>query len=330
MRLRLITAGLVLLLFAGISSAEPVQTVLTANSLLYSVSSSSDATVLELTRRNGEARSTMVVPGTDDAALDTDGRLVWDSCSDKLYVAWHREAEGNDEIRLAVLNPDGEWEQPIVIDARSDRRHLGLQMVLTHARSGAEEPEATLVHAAWWAAGVAFEPEFAIVAFESNQHVSTEVANLEILAAVRQAEDDEVEETGAPLHPPLALARDGSAVDVVFGGTMTTAITRVRIEPRRIVGEARIWRPVGRAGVRTGPTRMVADSTAPVQSFISKGRIVLYAPDAKFRFTVLDNGQWSPVRMIEAGDDLSTERLIQELHRTVDDQTGTEDAPDSE
>ena len=39
---------------------------------------------------------------------------------------------------------------------------------------------------------------------------------------------------------------------------------------------------------------MVTSDTAPVQAFISKGRIVLYRPDEKFRFVVFENGAWSP------------------------------------
>jgi hypothetical protein len=330
MRLRLTPAAVLLLLSAGILSAEPVQTVLTANSVLYTVSSSSDGASLQVTRRIGDVRTTLLVPGTDDAALDNDGQLVWDSCSDDLYVAWHRQADGNDEVRLAVLNAAGEWEQPLVVDARSDRSHLGLQMVLTHARAAEDQPEATLVHAAWWAAGVAFEPEYAIVAFEGGRHLSTAVANLQDLAAVVDGDTSEVEDTGKPSHPPLALARDGKTVEAVFGAPLTTAVTRVRVEPRPVQGEARIWRPLGRAGAKTGPARMVADSVVPVQSFITGGRIVLYTPDSKFRFTVFEKGAWSPVRAIDVDHDLSSEQLIQELHRTVEEQAATEDGPETE
>jgi len=140
---------------------------------------------------------------------------------------------------------------------------------------------------------------------------------------------DEFEEDGGAVHPPLALAYADSSVDVVYGKQASTKLTRVRIDPRRVASEARLWRPSGRTGVRTGPARLVTADSAPVQAFISKGRVVLYRPDAQFRYVVLENGVWSPERMIQLDDKLTSEQLLRELHRTVDDQ-GADDTQGTE
>jgi hypothetical protein len=71
---------------------------------------------------------------------------------------------------------------------------------------------------------------------------------------------------------------------------------------------------------------MVTSDTSPVQAFISKGRVVLYRPDEKFRFVVFENGAWSPERMIQLDETLTSDELLRELHATVDDLAAT-DAP---
>jgi hypothetical protein len=170
--------------------------------------------------------------------------------------------------------------------------------------------------------------EYALVAFEGGQHVSTEVTKLDELSGGHTAEGaEEYEDTGAALHPPLALARgENSGIDVVYGAPNSTKVTRVRIDPRRVKGDARIWKPLGRDGGRTPRSRMVTSDTSPVQAFISKGRVVLYRPDEKFRFVVFENGAWSPERMIQLDETLTSDELLRELHATVDDLAAT-DAP---
>jgi hypothetical protein len=320
-----------LLLPAGFASAAGIETVLTPDSSLYAISANGNA--LELTRRLNDERTTLVVPGTDDAELESDARLGYDSCSDTLFVLWHRSGEGIDEIRLVTLNGAGEWSEPYLVASGAQLHRVGLQMVLTHARAAGETVDATLVHAAWWGLGAQPVPEYAIIAFEKGEHFSTDVANLDQLAAVRQVaagDDATAEDTGDVLHPPLALSRDGKSVDVVFGGDHTTAITRVRIEPKKVVGNARMWRPVGRSGMRTEPARLISSDSSPVQAFVSKGRIVLYTPESQFRFIVLDNGKWTPIRMIELDESLSSDELLQQLRRTVEESVFTTSDPQSE
>jgi hypothetical protein len=335
MKTRFAVLVLCLLLTAGVASAASLETVLTPDSSLYAISVKDGAKGieprLELTRRQDEVRTTLTVPGTDDAELESDARLAYDSCSDTLFVLWHRSGQGLDEIRLATLNGAGEWSEPYLVASGAQVNRAGLQMVLTHARGAGATSDATLVHAAWWDLGADTVPQYAIVAFEKGQHYSTDVERLDELAAIRQVDGEATtEDTGAVLHPPLALTRDGKSVDVVFGGDRTTAITRVRIDPRQYTSNARMWRPVGRSAMRTEPAHLTSADSSPVQAFLSNGRIVLYTPDSQFRFIVLDDGKWTPIRMIELDETLTTDELLHQLRRTVEESEFTTAEPQSE
>jgi hypothetical protein len=321
MKIRLFAAALALSA-AGILGAAETQTVLTPDSTLFTVTTSEESNALQLTRRLGDTRELMAVPGTDDVAIETDPRLVYDSRNEMLFVVWHR-ADGNvDEILFATLNAKNEWSTPQAITT-SGGRHAGLQVILTTVKGKTfEESDTTLLNVAWWTINARQSvPEFAVVAFENRKHLSTYVDNLIELANIKETEGDtEVEDTGNVEHPPLAMTRNETGVDVVFGRDQSTALTRLRIEPRRVAGNARMWRPVGKTGTTTGPARLVAVDSDPVQAFISKsGRVVLYTPTSRFRFIVYDNGKWLPIRMIELDGTVSSDELVQQLHRTVEE-----------
>jgi hypothetical protein len=322
MKVRLFAAALALTV-AGLAGATEPRTVLTPDSTLFTVQASEEGNTLELTRRFGDTREPMVVPGTGDAAIESDPRLVYDSRNEMLFVIWHRQDGNLAEILYATLNARNEWSQPQTITTVGGR-HAGLQVILSTVKARtADESDATLLNLAWWTiTSHQSTPEFAIVAYENRKHVSTYVDNLIELANVKETEGGtEVEDTGKAEHPPLAMAKLDGGVDVVFGRDRSTALTRLRVEPRRVAGNARMWRPVGRTGTTIGPARLVTSDNDPVQAFISKGRIVLFTPDSRFRFVVYDNGKWQPIRMIELDGTVSSEELVQQLRRTVDEMT---------
>jgi hypothetical protein len=324
---RLAVALLAFILASATADASPIQTVLTPDSTLYSVDGERHHARLSISRRRGAEKEVVLhVPGTEDDAIDSDARLLFDSNTSTLYVVWHKAALVDDSIVLASLNAKGVWSEPVVLASCASLRRVGLQTMMTRARIGEESAaQATLIHVAWWGVGADMTAEYALVAFEGGRHVSTEVAKLDVLAARNNAEDDAFEDTGAALHPPLAIARaEKGAIDVVYGGDNTTKITRVRLNPERVKGDARLWRPVGRGSGRTDPARLIANSTAPLRAFVSRGRIVLYQPDRKFRFVILENGVWSPERMIELGEHLTSDQLLDALRRTVDEQSATD------
>ncbi|MFP5246886.1 MAG: hypothetical protein ACLGH0_09345 [Thermoanaerobaculia bacterium] len=325
---RLVTFSIALLLAAGLVSAEPVRTVLTLDSTLYTIAPSKEFPHLELTKRNGDEKKTLIVPTSDDDALESEASLLYDSCSNSLFVLWHATGEGVDAVRLAVLNGAGEWSAPMELANGAHVRRAGLQMLLTHSHDEESDAKATLIHAAWWSIGGDVMPEYAIIAFEGGEHVSTEIADLRHLAESPTPEDAlEPEDTGVADHPPLAMAKQDSEIDVAFGAPDTTAITRVRITPKKVIGNARIWRPIGRYGGRTGPAQLVSHNSNPVQAFISNGRVVLYTPESQFRFIVHEKGQWTPIRMIELDDTITTDGLLRELRRTVEEHSVVETGP---
>lgn len=322
----------VALFLAASAYAGELETVLTPDSTLYSIDGG-EHSWLELSRRTGDVTEGLIVPGTDadvyEGARESDARLLWDGSTSTLYILWHSYSDNDDAIMLASLK-DGMWSEPVAIAEGASARRLGLQVTLTRAAIDEEATaSATLIHAVWWSMGAQPAAEYALVAFEDGMQVSTDVTPLEDLAALRSTESLESEDVGAPLHPPLAMARAANAVDVVFGAERTTRITRVRIEPRRVTGNARMWKPSGRAdGGASGPSRMIAAASEPLGAFISKGRIVLYdSTGLKFRYVVLANGAWTSERMIQLDEKLTSDKLLRELQRTVAEQAATDSEP---
>jgi hypothetical protein len=315
------------LLTASTAFAVDMKTVLAPDGTLFAVDGSAARTFLSLSKNKGDVRQTVVVPATDDAAVETDARLLWDARNSTLFVVWHSAAADRDSIILQSLNGEGVWSEPVVLASCSSQRRVGLQTALTYAPVDEEKTAyATLIHAAWWGVAESYTAEYALVAFEGNQLVSSEVSRLDELAN-RQSEGDEYEDTGAPLHPPLAITRDGDAIDVVFGAANSTKLTRLKLDPKKVVANGRFWRPVGRNGGTTGPARMIAADEVPLQAFVSRGRIVLYEAAAKFRFVTFENGEWSAERMIQLDGLVSPEDVVRELQRTVDGQSATDATP---
>jgi len=288
-----------LLLLAVTASAE-WQTVLTDDNTLWSANEQSISVKLDLQYRAGDQRTSVRVPGTEDSVTESHPRLAWDSATRALFVMWRH----GDEIRIARRSAAGEWSShPVARGTALD----GLQFVITRSSN------MTLLHGAWWSGDTA---EYALVAFEGAQVVSTAVVKLDELANIRGAAATP-EDTGTAVHPPLAMTRAGDGVDVAYGAPRSTAVTIVNIRPEKIYNDARMWRPSGRMGHRSEPAGLTSINSAPVRSFIVEGRVVLYTPDSRFRYVVLENGRWTPIRMLALDETLTSEELVNALRRSV-------------
>ncbi len=319
MKPRLLTL-FALLLLAGSALAGQMESALTADNTLWVVDGCGERQQLELTRRNGAEQETVLVPSTDDDAIESSPRLAWDSRTGDLFVVYRRSAADADQIVIARYKAGAEWAEPLVLNDVPSK-NVSLHVLLTHAKH--EGGEATLLHAAWWELGTEATPRYALAAFENGEHVSTDVSNLRELAGLTDPKS-EYEDTGSP-YPPLAIARNHKAVDAAFGAPNSTAITRVRIDSRRVVEpNARIWKPLPRDGSTLPPNRFVANA-APVESFIRNDRLVLYTPDSQFRYLVLDEGKWSPVRTIQLDEKMTSDRVLDELRRSIDDHAAAEE-----
>lgn len=317
-----------LLLASGTAGAQ-VETALTNENLLWSFDGSASRRSLVLTLGIGDDRQSVLVPTTDDEALDAQPRLAWDAASRTLFVLWRREGANGDEIRLARRYASGRWAPPIVIANGASASRAGLQLVITRAKEEGTADTTTLVHAAWWTLGARPSAEYALAAFHGAELLSTSVDSLDDLAAVLASAADD-EDTGKAVHPPLAMVRNGEGVDVAFGAPRSTAVTRVQLEPRKVAPNARIWRPSGRHGRRTPAANFISSSSAPVQSFIIDGKVVLYTPDARFRYVVQQqDGKWTPVRMLATDDKLTSEDVVRELRRSVAQHGAVPSTPDA-
>ena len=116
------------------------------------------------------------------------------------------------------------------------------------------------------------------------------------------------------------MSRNGQEVDVVFGAKEETALTSVKVKPRKVAGDARIFVPGGRSAFKTPRAKIVSPNALPVQALIShNGRIVLYAPGERFSFVVLDNGAWTPVRSLKMDEKMTLDHVLKDLQRTVEE-----------
>ena len=196
--MRRLALALAVLLFAGTAGA--VETVLTPESVLFAIEQSGPQARLEIVKRADTGREALVVPGTEDDALESEARLAFDQQDNILYVMW-RQAGQNDRILLASYDATGTWSEPRVV-AEGPQQHVGLNLVVTRVSY------MTFVHAAWWNidadGGVA---KYALIAYDHGTHVSTEVEDLDMLANVSQTDDLELDDQSEAIHPPLSMAK---------------------------------------------------------------------------------------------------------------------------
>ncbi len=324
--IRVLVSAAVLLL-ANVVFAEPLQTALTPEGVLYAIRSDGDLPVLQVTRRSGTETSVVLVPTTEDEAIETHPRLVFDSTSKSLVVVWHRAGVEGDDIRLATLASDGTWSDPMTISGCNTARRAGLQVAFTQRAAGGDGVAQTaLLHIAWWKLRDTEQiPEYALVAFEGGKLVSTDVENLQELAGVVQSgnEAELPEDVPDALHPPLALARAASNMDeveVIFGTPGTTALTRVKLRPKLIEGQARLWKPSRSLAGMLPKAGLTSANSAPVRSFLSNGRVVLFTPDEQFRYVVYEDGAWTPTRMIKVDESLTPDEILQHLRKAIDEE----------
>lgn len=307
------------LLAGAVPAFGGTTSLLTPKGIRYAIESEPNRPQIEIGRAEGTARATLVVPSTQDAATESQAQLAFDAATDTLYVVWVRDVAGNGEIRFTTLNSEGQWTTPRMVAAGSGM-YRGLQLVLTHAT--ADGVNASLMHLAWWSInGTILDPEYALFAFEDNHMVSAETTNLVTLAGVASSvEINEYEDTGDPIHPPLSMSRNEDTVDLAFGSVGSSSITLVNIAPRRIGGNVRIWKPLGRHGVETPKANLVSGDSTPVQAYLSKGHLALYTQDSDFRFVFLQNdGTWSPIREVHIDEDNTAGDLMRDLQSTVEE-----------
>lgn len=300
-------------------SAFGANSALTPDGSRYSIEPASDGPRLQLVRVSGDVRDTIDVPSTVDDAIESESHVAYDALTGELYVVWTRAYEGMNELRYALRKADGTWSEPRTVTSSAERI-LGTQVVVTHRLE--ENPNTSFVHFAWWKIGEnVSEPWYALVALEKDQEPATSFANLVELAALsNDVVANELEETGAAVHPPLTMSRNGQEVDVVFGAKHETSVTSVTVKPRKIDPTARIFVPVGRRAFKTPRANLISTTEQPLESFVSRnGRIVLYSRGERFSYVVLDNGEWTPVRTLKVDEKMTLDHVLKDLRSTVEE-----------
>lgn len=300
---------------AGALPAFGASSLLTPAGVRYAIVSDPDAAQVQIARAEGNARATLVAPSTQDAAPESQAQLAFDAATDTLYVTWVRDNAGDAEIRFASLSSIGQWSTPRMVAAGSSA-YRNLQFVITHTTD--EVAVTTLVHVAWWSVnGALRDPEYALFAFEEGRAVSAETANLEALANLKKSVQTSGFEVDV-IQPPMAMARNGEGVDIAFGAPDSTELTRLNVVPRKVAGDVRIWRPLGRSASRTPRIGQMLTDSSPVHGIIVDGRLALYSVDTDFRFIVLRNdGTWSDMHSVHVDVDNTVEDLVRDLQHTV-------------
>ena len=309
-------------LFTAALSAAAVpafgaSSLLTPGGVRYAIVPDPDRAQVQIARAQGDLRATLVAPTTQDAERESQTQLAYDTATGTLYVVWVRDNAGNAEIRFASLNVDGEWSDPRMVAAGSGA-YRDLQFVLTHAESDGQT--ATLLHLAWWSVnGRVREPEYAMFAFENGVPVSAQVANLDELAGLNgRVQTTELEYEYDAIHPPMAMARNGEGVDVAFGAVGSSVLTRLNVTPRKVGGNVRIWKPLGRTPSRTPRAGVMLTTGTPVTGVIINGRLALYSVTDEFRFVVLrSDNTWSEVHAVRLDAENTVDELIRDLRHTV-------------
>jgi hypothetical protein len=310
--------AVVLILALAAVPAFGASSLLTPDGIRYAIEQTPNLPQVEITRAEGEARARLVVPSTEDATSESQAQLAYDLATETLFVVWTRDKSSGSEIRYATLNAAGQWSSPQNIAAGS-AMYRGVQLVLT--RSEHADVVATLMHVAWWSInGPIADPEYALFGFEGGVRVSAEVANLEELAAAGDGPSaSDFEQVAEAIHPPLTMARSGETIDLAFGSTTSTSITRLNVAPRKIGVNVRIWKPVGRSVSRTPSIGMVVpDSTSAIHAFIDNGRLALYTLGEHFSWVVLrSDNTWSAMHSVKVDEENTASDLLRDLRQTV-------------
>lgn len=292
--------------------------LLTPGGIRYAIEPTPDRPQIEIGRAEGLLRATLIVPTTDDAIAESQAQLAFDATTETLFVVWTRENATGAEIRYVTLDNQGQWSVPRNLAAGAGM-YGGVQLVLT--RSEYAGVPATLMHVAWWSInGRELDPEYALFAFENGVRVSADVANLVELSRLDIPTASAWEDVGPAVHPALTMARNGETVDIAFGSTTSTAITRVNVKPRKVGPDVRMWRPVGRGSSITPRVNLVSADETPIQAFIVKDRLALYTAGDDFRFVVLGkDNTWSQIHSVHVDEKNTLTDLARDFRDTVEE-----------
>ena len=128
----------------------------------------------------------------------------------------------------------------------------------------------------------------------------------------------------------MTMERVGETVDLAFGSLHSSAITRLTVAPRKIGGDVRIWKPVGRGSIQTPRSSLTAADETPVQAFIRNGKLALFTVGENFEYVVLrSNNTWTPVHSVQVDEDNTADAILRDLRAAVEEISEDDDQADA-
>ncbi|HWW61742.1 MAG TPA: hypothetical protein VN181_10280 [Thermoanaerobaculia bacterium] len=293
-------------------SSDPL---LTPDGTLFLMQRSADGRSLQLVQRTDDVRAVEVVPATSYTLRVSDPRIAYEPNSKTLVALWRRAGFGNhgDEIVVTTLDNNGSWSTPHVV-APGSVSHADLQIAVsrtTRPNYGDYPVPVLLIHAVWRAKPETGErPEYALLAYEGAQLVSSYQADLANLAGFFDAEDN-----GDTTSRPLTISTGDDTVDIVFGLPGSTTLSRLRFKPQL---DARVFIPTGKQHSRM--SYLEVESTGHINALTVGKHVVLYTVDANmFRYSINTDGMWEPVHSLRVDDKVTADDIIRELLRATAD-----------
>lgn len=306
---------------AAFATAQPLESVLTPAGELFTLDVVGEGQALALTKRVGGEREQIIIPATAGEELDHDGRLLYDTATELLFVLFRRDSG---DVVLTTLDKEGVWSDEHVLSLGDGSHRSGLRAAITHDTDG--EVAMTFVHAIWWQQGEQLVPSYGLVAYEGVERVSSYTGSLvELANSIRNGSnhDGSAPEDSLPL---LAISGTAKEADVVFGSLETPSATRIKILPKKR-GEAKIWIPVGRTGGNMPHPKFASASKGSAQVMIVGTRVVVYSSNENvFHFSVYTEGEWGPVRSLKLDESMTARQVESALRRAVSEYHTSADA----
>lgn len=285
---------------------------------------------IRLTVRRGDETLRFVVPGTKESGLHKNPALAYDDVARTLFVFWQRsESLLHSELVFQSLSSELNWG-PTSSFGNGNNYRENLQIAVTRKAdspdgTGITSVPQTNVHAVWWESDSwdgQESAQYAMLTIEKGAVVATTVQPLfefvDATSALSRFVANSVPEVFK--HPALFPSAQQDSVLVLFGELRNESMNRVRIRPGKIVGQARVHIPVGRAEGGTTAPRFNVASNSHVGSMIGgDNRIALYTTDEnRLSYILFKDGKWGESLAVQLDGTITSDVAINAVRRLIE------------
>ena len=342
----LLCLALVLLPVAAMAQVSDRDTLLTGDGTLYSIESQgTDASTpdaphdclryLVLTTQDGTTSTRTVVPESLTAGVHWRPALAYDSDSKSLFVFWlHSINASSSELLFSSLH-ENKWSGVTHFEDGGYRVRSNLRIAVTRRVSESTDDGSyilhpgTTVHAVWWEQrGDGESARYAMLTIENGDVASIAVrdmldflpySRIETPTTVASDFDREVFR-----HPAIVESATHDTVDVLFADWDKNHYNRLTVRP---IANARPHVPIGvRSGGNYGPPknfRVGGQATTPftsVQTLFDRDSndiIIYYQTADALRYAVNRDGQWSAMKSIALGPQITSDVATSALRKLL-------------